>query len=228
MSDVELIVERDADAAGAVVGRMLAEAARAGGNIVLTGGNTVGDAYEKASDLEPDWSKVDLWWGDERCVPPDDENSNFGLTKKTLLDNLERQPAAVHRIAGELDPEEAARRYEDAVRRVTFDLVLNGVGPDGHTASLFPGAPSLAERERLALAVPPGHEPFIERVTLTIPALENCRGMIFLVTGEDKADAVKRAFGEPPSRDTPSSLVRSAHGETTAVLDDASARLLRE
>ena len=223
---VTLVVEQDADAAAAEVARRLADAARAGGHIVLTGGSTVGDAYEQAAALEPDWSRVELWWGDERCVPPDDENSNFGLAERTLLDKLERAPAAVHRMLGELDPVEGARLYEEEVTGVTFDLILNGVGPDGHTASLFPKAPSLEETERLALAVPPGHEPFIERITLTIPKLEDCRGMLFLVTGEDKAEAAKRAFGDPPSTDTPASLVRSAHGETVAVLDEAAAALL--
>jgi 6-phosphogluconolactonase len=225
---VEIVVEDDPRSAADEVARILAEGARAGGHIVLSGGTTVGNAYEKAAELEPDWSRVELWWGDERCVPPDDDNSNFGLANKTLLDKLERQPAAIHRIEGELDPEETARRYDDAVRDLTFDLVLNGVGPDGHTASLFPNAASLQQRERLALAVPPGHEPFIERVTLTIPALENCRRLIFLVTGEDKADAAKRAFGGPPSPDTPASLVRSALDQTAAVLDRAAAALLRE
>jgi 6-phosphogluconolactonase len=223
---VQIVVKEDAEAAAKEVARMLAPAAGASGHVVLTGGNTVGDAYEKAAVLQPDWSRVELWWGDERCVPPDDENSNFGLTKKILLDNLEQQPAEVHRIEGELDPEESARRYDEAVRGVTFDLILNGLGPDGHTASLFPNAPSLQERERLALAVPSGLEPYIERVTLTIPALENCRRMVFLVAGEDKADAVERAFGQPPSPDTPASLVRSAHGDTIAVLDEAAASLL--
>ncbi len=226
MRDVKIVVEGVPDAAAGEVARMLADGARTGGHLVVTGGNTVGDAYEKAAQLEPDWSRVELWWGDERCVPPDDENSNFGLTKKTLLDNLEAQPVEVHRIEGELDPEDAAQRYDEAARGVTFDLILNGVGPDGHTASLFPNAPSLEETERLALAVPPGHEPYVERVTLTIPALENCRGMIFFVSGEDKADAVMRAFGRPPSPDTPASLVRSAHGETIAVLDEAAAAKL--
>src|SRR5437899_3984962 len=164
---VTIVVEQNADRAAGEVSRRLAEAARAGGHVVLTGGNTVGDAYEKAAELEPDWSRVELWWGDERCVPPDDDKSNFGLAKRTLLDNLEQQPSAVHRMQGELDPGEAAARYEEEVRGVTFDLVLNGVGPDGHTASLFPNAPSLEETEHLALAVPPGHEPFVERVTLT-------------------------------------------------------------
>ncbi len=225
---VRLIVKDDAVAGAEEFARRLAGAARAGGNIVLTGGNTVGGAYEKAAELEPDWSRVELWWGDERCVPPDDENSNSGLAKKTLLNRLEREPSAVHRMEGELDPQEAAARYEEEVRGVTFDLVLNGVGPDGHTASLFPNAPSLEETERLALAVPPGHEPFVERITLAIPTLANCRQMIFFVTGGDKADAVRRAFAEPPSPATPASLVRSAHGETVAVLDEAAAALLGE
>jgi 6-phosphogluconolactonase len=226
VNEAELVVKPDADAAAEQVARRLAEAAHAGGNIVLTGGTTVGVAYQKAAGLEPDWSRVTLWWGDERCVPPDDENSNFGLAKGTLLDNLEQPPAAVHRIQGELDPEEAARRYEEGLRSVRFDLVLNGIGPDGHTASLFPNAPSLGETKRLVLAVPPGHEPFVERITLTISTLANCRAMIFFATGEDKADAVKRAFGRPPSPDTPASLVRSAHGETIAMLDEAAASLL--
>jgi 6-phosphogluconolactonase len=223
---VAVIVKGDAAGAAEELARRLAEAARAGGNIVLTGGTTVGDAYELAAADEPDWSRVELWWGDERCVPPDDDKSNFGLAKRTLLDRLERAPAALHRMRGELDPGEAARRYEGEVRGVSFDLVLNGVGPDGHTASLFPNTPSLQETERLALAVPPGHEPFVERVTLTIPALANCLAMIFFATGENKADAVKRAFADPPSPDTPASLVRSGHGETVAVVDEAAASLL--
>src|SRR5436190_8767929 len=127
MGDVNIVVEHDSDAAAGEVARMLADAARSGGHIVVTGGDTVGDAYEKAAELEPDWSRVELWWGDERCVPPDDENSNFGLTKTALLDNVEAQPEAIHRIEGELDPEDAAQRYDQAVRGVTFDLILNGV-----------------------------------------------------------------------------------------------------
>jgi 6-phosphogluconolactonase len=223
---VAVIVKGDAAGAADEVGRRLAVAARVGGNLVLTGGNTVGEAYETAAALESDWSRVELWWGDERCVPPDDDKSNFGLAKRTLLDRLEGQPAAVHRIQGELEPEEAAARYADELHGITFDLVLNGVGPDGHTASLFPDAPSLGEHERLALAVPPGHEPFVERVTMTIPALANCRRMLFMVTGQDKAEAARGAFVEPPSPKTPASLVRSAHGETVAVVDEAAASLL--
>jgi 6-phosphogluconolactonase len=224
--NVRLTVEADKDAAASFVANRLAEAARAGGHVVLTGGSTPKQAYELAAELEPDWSKAEVWWGDERCVAPDDERSNFGMAKAALLDRLQEQPKAVHRIRGELEPEAAASAYDHEVRGVVFDLILNGVGPDGHTASLFPNAPTLDERERLVVAAAPGHEPFVERVTMTIPALENCHEMIFLAVGADKADAARRAFGEPPSPATPSSLVRSALGETIAVLDrEAAAQL---
>jgi 6-phosphogluconolactonase len=132
----------------------------------------------------------------------------------------------VHRIKGELDPDEAAAEYEAELRGVTFDIVLNGLGPDGHTASLFPHAPTLEERERLVVPAEAKHEPFVERITLTIPALAGCREMFFLAVGPDKADAARRAFGEPPSPATPASLVRSAEGETVAVLDRQAAAQL--
>jgi 6-phosphogluconolactonase len=206
---------------------VVAERLAAGhGQIVLTGGETPRRAYELAAELRPDWSAVELWWGDERCVPPDDENSNFRLAKEALLDRIEIAPAAVHRIRGEIDPEKAAREYEEAIGDTVFDLVLNGIGPDGHTASLFPNAPTLVERERLVVAAEPGLEPFVERVTLTIPALARCRALLFLATGEEKADAVRRAFAEPPSPATPASLVRSAEGPTIAVLDEPAATRL--
>jgi 6-phosphogluconolactonase len=216
-------VVEDAEAAARVVAERLVEVARAGGHLVLTGGETPTRAYELAAELEPDWSKAEVWWGDERCVPPDDDRSNYGMTKRTLLDRLERPPSAIHRIRGEDPPEEAAAAYEEELRGVTFDLVLNGLGPDVHTASLFPNAPTLEIRDRLVVPAKPGLEPFVERVTLTIPALENCRAMVFLSVGEEKTDAARRAFGEPPSPATPASLVRSKLGETVAVLDRAAA-----
>ena len=105
-------------------------------------------------------------------------------------------------------------------------MILNGLGPDGHTASLFPNAPTLGIRDRLVVPAEPGHEPFVKRITLTIPALESCRTMIFLTTGESKADAARRAFGELPNQDTPASLIRSGLGETVAVLDRGAAAQL--
>jgi 6-phosphogluconolactonase len=223
---VRLEVVVDGEAAARFVAERLAEAARAGGHVVLTGGGTPRRAYEIAAELEPDWSKTEIWWGDERCVPPDNSWSNYLLAKGALLDRLDIGPAAVHRIRGEDGPEEAAAAYEAEMRGVTFDLILNGLGPDGHTASLFPNAPTLEIRDRLAVPADPGHEPFVERITMTIPALGNCRAMLFLATGESKADAARRAFAEPPSPETPAGLVRSELGETTAVLDrEAAAQL---
>jgi 6-phosphogluconolactonase len=224
-SGVSLVVVEDAEAAARATAERLAAAAAAGGRIALTGGSTPRRAYELAAQLEPDWSRASAWWGDERCVGPDDERSNYRLALEALLDRLERPPA-VHRIRGELEPEEAAEAYERELAETALDLVLLGIGPDGHTASLFPGAAALDERERRVVATKPGLEPWVDRVTLTIPALSAGRAVLFLVTGEEKADAVRRAFGEEPSRDTPASLVRAHDGPTEAVLDRAAARLL--
>ena len=223
---VRLEVVPDGEAAARFVAERLAEAARTGGHVVLTGGETPRPAYEIAAELQPDWSKTEIWWGDERCVPPDNPWSNYLLAKDGLLDRLEIGPAAVHRIRGEDDPEESAAAYEGEMRGVTFDLILNGLGSDGHTASLFPNAPTLDIRDRLVVPADPGLEPFVERITMTIPALENCRTMLYLSTGDSKADAVHHAFGEPPSPSTPASLVRSSLGDTVVVLDrEAAAQL---
>jgi 6-phosphogluconolactonase len=189
------------------------------GNVALTGGSGPKPAYELAAELRSDWSGVTFWWSDERCVPPDDERSNYGLARDALLSKV--SGFEERRIEGELGGEEAARRYDELLRGVTIDLCLLGIGPDGHTASLFPNAPTLEERERLAVAAEPGLEPFVERVTFTLPAIAACREVLFLVTGESKRDAVDRAFRQPPSPATPSSLARGRH--TVAVMDPAAA-----
>jgi 6-phosphogluconolactonase len=225
--DADLIVAADESEAADRVAQLLAEAARAGAEIALTGGSTPGRAYERAAELEPDWSRAGVWWGDERCVPPDDERSNFGLAKGPLLDRLASPPGRIHRIRGEDDPQRAAESYEQELRGTTLDLVLLGLGPDGHVASLFPGAPGLAERERLAVRAEPKLEPYVERVTLTPEPL--CAGgiVLFLVTGEAKADAVAQALAGPPTRDVPGSLIRSSAGRTLAVVDGPAAARLR-
>jgi len=223
---VELIVLDDERAAAERAGRFLAEAARAGGHIALSGGKSPEHAHETAAELQPDWSGVELWWGDERCVPPDDENSNFGMAKRTLLDHLRVQPRNVHRIRGEADPEEAAAEYDAALQGVRLSLNLLGIGPDGHTASLFPNAPGLHERERLAIAAEPALEPKVPRVTMTPPMLSRSDVVLFLVTGESKAEAAARAFAGSESTATPASLIRAERGETIAILDRAAAALL--
>jgi 6-phosphogluconolactonase len=211
---------RDAQSAAAV---LLVEAARAGWHIALSGGDSPGPAYELAAGLEADWSAAHLWWGDERCVPPDDKRSNYLLVKRTLLDRIERQPGEVHRIRGELGGEAAATECDRDLEGVALGLALQGIGPDGHTASLFPRSTVLEERERRAVAVP--HED-VERVTMTLPVLSGAEQVVFLVVGETKADAVARAFTDEPDPETPASLLRSQRGETIALLDrPAAARL---
>lgn len=226
-ADVEITVAADAEDAARLVAERLAGQARDGGSIVLTGGSTPRIAYEQAAELEPDWSRVDLWWGDERCVPPDDERSNFGMAEKALLDRLGRQPAAVHRMQGELGRDQGAREYElELADAGTFDLVLLGLGPDGHVASLFPNFPTLDVTDRDVVGSEAGHEPFVDRISLTLPRLCATRELLFLVTGEDKADAVARTLAGTPSRATPGSLARAAEGTTHAVLDRAAAAKL--
>src|SRR3954468_1285805 len=174
---------------------ILREAAEAGAHIALTGGSTPRDAYELAADA--DWTRAKVWWGDDRCVPPDDELSNYRLAKESLLDRIQGEPAEVHRIRGELGPEAGADDYEEQLRAVDrLDLVLLGLGPDAHVASLFPGHDTLHVRDRAAVGEEEaGHEPFVPRVTLTLPTLCDGRHIVFLVSGESKAEAVERAFG---------------------------------
>ena len=226
MSDVELIVVDDAEAVADAVAQRLARAAADGGHIVLTGGKTPERAYERAAALASDWSRVELWWGDERCVPPDDEDSNYGMAKRALLDRLERPPLAVHRIEGERGKDAAADAYEHELGSTVLDLLLLGIGPDGHVASLFPEKPSLDETERRVVGSEPGLEPWVDRVTMTLPTLRAAKEIVFVVSGKAKADAVRRAFAAAPSRVTPASLVRADSGSTTAILDRAAAAVL--
>ena len=211
---------REAQSTAAV---LLVEAARAGWHIALSGGDSPGPAYELAAGLESDWSRARLWWGDERCVAPDDERSNYLLVKRTLLDRIEGQPSEVHRVRGELGGNAAATEYDRELEGVELGLALQGIGEDGHTASLFPGAPALDERKRRAVAAP--HED-VERVTMTLPVLSGAKQVVFLVVGEAKADAVARAFTGRPDPETPASLLRSQRGETIVLLDRAAAARL--
>jgi len=156
-------------------------------------------------------------------VPPDDERSNYLLAERTLLDRIEGQPAEVHRIRGELGGEAAADEYHRKLEGIRLGLALQGIGPDGHTASLFPSSPALEERVRRAIAAP--HDD-VERVTMTLPVLSGATQVVYLVLGQDKAEAVQRAFAGPPDPAIPASLLRSEAGETIVLLDrTAAARL---
>jgi 6-phosphogluconolactonase len=210
----------------ATVGELIAGRAKEGGSIVLTGGSTPGLAYERAAERTRDWSRVDLWWGDERCVPPDDERSNYRLAKETLLDRLEVPPRSVHRVRGELAPEEAAAELDRELAGVELHLLLLGLGPDGHVASLFPGSPQLSVEDRRATSGPAGLEPFVDRVTMTMPTLRSAYRIVFLVTGAQKADAVAAAFGDRIDESVPGSLVRLAPVAIEVFLDQAAASKL--
>jgi 6-phosphogluconolactonase len=209
------------DDPNAAVAELLAFAARRGETIVLTGGS-VGEAYEQAAALEPDWSRASVWWGDDRAVPPDDERSNYLLAERTLLGNLERRPE-VHRIRGELEPEEAAQEYDEELEGVRLDLNLLGLGPDGHIASLFPGSPQLGVRDRRATSGPAGLEPFVDRVTMTLPALLSSGRIVLIVSGASKADAVARGFGGEIDEAVPVSLLRTGDAPIDVYLDVAAA-----
>jgi 6-phosphogluconolactonase len=225
VSDVELVVVDDEKEAAAVVAERLARAAHEGGNIVLTGGRAPQLAYEEAAKREPDWSQTSLWWGDERCVPPEHEDSNYRMAKRALLDRIERPPATVHRMKGELGKDAGAADYDRELDGETLDLILLGMGPDGHVASLYPNAPALERQERV-LPAEAQLQPFVDRITLSVPALRAGREMLFLITGEAKSEAARRAFLDEPSPATPASLVRSDAGRTTAILDRAAAARL--
>lgn len=216
---------------------MLAGVAAGGGHIVLTGGSTPRDAYgefvEVVRTVGIDVTRSSLWFSDERCVPPEDERSNYGMVREALLEPLGEQAApTVHRMRGELGPADGASDYERQLREAgqpRFDLVLLGIGPDGHLASMFPDQESLQERSRLALGVEQaGLEPYVPRVTLTFPALVNARQIVFLATGSSKADAIAAAFGPDakPDPHVPSSLLPPQAREVKVLLDrDAAQRL---
>lgn len=217
----------------AEVAERLARAAEAGAHIALTGGSTPAKAYERAASLAADWSGATLWWGDERCVPQDDEISNYAMAKAALLDRLPSGDAGprVMRMKGEAGPHAGADDYERELRETfgeeipRLDWVLLGLGPDAHVASLFPGQDTLHVRDRAAVGVDEaGHEPYVPRITLTLAVLNAAREVVFLVSGAEKAEAVRRAFGgDAPDTNAPGSMVRPSAGELTLVLDEAAA-----
>jgi 6-phosphogluconolactonase len=209
------------DPAGATA-ELLTEAS---GHVALTGGSTPRAAYERAAELRPDWSGVDVWFTDERCVPPDHEQSNFGMVSAALLDRVEG--VEVHRMKGELGPHDGASDYErqlDDSGPESFDLMLVGLGPDAHICSLFPGDDALAERERRVVGVEmAGMAPLVPRITLTLPVVNATRQIVFLITGPDKAEAVSRAFSGRPDPRAPGSLV---DGSVRVFMDAAAAARL--
>jgi len=159
-------------------------------SLVLAGGSTPRRAYQLLAERSLEWGRVTVLFGDERCVPPDDPESNYWMAKE-LLDRV--HPGGVHRMPAELGAEEGAELYDQVVRWLSpLDLVLLGMGPDGHTASLFPGHPALGATG-CTVAVHHAPKPPPDRVSLTLPVLRDARRTVFVVTGEDKAEALAQA-----------------------------------
>jgi 6-phosphogluconolactonase len=229
--DAETVAQR----AAAHVVRQLQRAYEERGvaHVALSGGTTPGRTYQllgaKADELEG----VEVWFADERCVGPEDEESNYRLAKQTLLAGTTIAPERVHRMVGELGPEEGASEYAQELRQdvagvggdptalPVLDLVVLGIGPDGHVASLFPGAPTLdAGPEAVCLGVHDSPKPPPERITLSLEVLRAARECLLLATGASKADATSAMLGEP-SRQVPASLLR--RGRLTVIVDDAAA-----
>ncbi|MEO5819853.1 MAG: 6-phosphogluconolactonase [Vicinamibacteraceae bacterium] len=230
-----------ADAAAGHLRRALAEAITARGAcwIALAGGRTPRAVYERlavAGTPAVDWTRVHVAFGDERLVPPEHADSNYAMVRTALFDRVAIPPAQIHRIEGERGASaDAADAYAATVSAAfalepgawpVFDVVLLGVGPDGHTASLFPHTAALDVGDRLAAAAQAPAAP-TDRITLTYPVLNAARAVVLLVSGEDKADAVARAFDDTvPTAACPVRGVRPNAGSVTWHLDAAAASKL--
>lgn len=200
--------------------------------VVLAGGSTPEATYEALARYYPDsffWRETHVFFGDERAVPPEDEDSNYRMAREALLDHV--QTASVYRMKGELPPEMAAAEYERDLQGFfgadtpVFDLIQLGIGPDGHTASLFPNTPALEVRDRW-VAANPVQKLDTDRLTLTVPVLNAARAVWFLVAGESKAEAVSEVLeGEAASREYPSKLIQP-EGGSVWMLDRAAASQL--
>jgi 6-phosphogluconolactonase len=223
-----------AEACGAAIFE-LADAARrerGAANVAVSGGNTPRLMFQWMAKQGFDWKGVDIFWVDERCVPADSDQSNFRMTRESLLDTIDLAPGQIHRIHGELLPDEAAERYLDEIVRTfrlrpgelpVFDVLQRGMGPDAHTASLFPGEPLIANRTGIAAAV--WVEKFRQhRVTLLPGVLERARHTLCLVTGSDKAEGLYRVLRGPSDPlHVPSQI---ASPEMTWLIDIAAAAKL--
>jgi len=206
--------------------------------IALSGGATPASVYELFATrfhLSVDWKDVQFFWGDERCVPPDHELSNFAMANRMMLSKLSLKPEQIHRMRGELAPEAGARAYEEELRRAfalapgelpRFDLVLLGLGDNHHTLSLFPGDPAIHETRRMVAAVDVDAEPR-RRLTFTPPVVNNAQRVMFLAAGQSKAAAVRDIIEGPRDPDKfPAQAIDPEDGELIWVLDQAAASLL--
>ncbi|HVU14316.1 MAG TPA: 6-phosphogluconolactonase [Phototrophicaceae bacterium] len=210
-------------------------------SVALSGGNTPRDVYRLLASDEyapmVDWDRTHVFWGDERAVPLNDAENNGRMARETLLSHVQIPPNNVHRIQSQLPPEDAAKDYEKTLRDFfggrgekapNFDLLLLGLGAEGHTASLFPGNKALQEKERWVVAT------YVEqvkmwRITLTPPALNAAAKVMFLVAGEEKAQIVKQILSEPKQPDLyPAQIIDPPDGQVFWVLDKPAAALYEQ
>jgi 6-phosphogluconolactonase len=238
----ELQVYRDADALAHALAELfvttgnIAMADRGSFSVALSGGNTPRAAYELLGK-EPlidqiSWSDVFIYFGDERCVPPSDEQSNYRMAEKAFLSAIPIPPANVHRIAGEIDPGHAANEYASLLRAdlgnaPQFDMVLLGLGADGHTASLFPGANPTVDDGALVRAVY-SQSQMMWRVTVTPKVINLARTVAFAVEGPDKAVALEAVYEGP--RDPvkyPAQIVQPSSGRLIWLVDELAAGMLK-
>jgi 6-phosphogluconolactonase len=194
--------------------------------VALSGGSTSKPSYEQLVTQPIEWQRVHVFWGDERCVPPDHPESNYGMARRALLSHIDIPAQNVHRLKGELDPAQAAQQYEDELRailgtRPRFDLVLLGMGADAHTASLFPGTSALREQQRWVVAQ------YVDklqamRLTLTPPIINEAANVVFLIAGSDKAAALRSVWHAPYDPDRfPAQIVAPATGRVIWLVDRA-------
>jgi 6-phosphogluconolactonase len=249
MTGPEVVVLPDPAALAQEAARRFIEAAcqaiveRGHFTVALAGGSTSTGLYRllaQRPQRDPiEWSRTFIYFGDERCVPPDHPDSNYHAAREALLASGAIPTANVFRMAGELGLDAAARAYAAILRRnfdltgsarPCFDLILLGMGDDGHTASLFPGMPALMERRRLVVGseVPGYVRPAVSRVTLTLPVINAARSVMFLVAGANKAPAVRAVLtGSAPSAPLPARRVQPVQGALIWLLDQAAAAGLR-
>ncbi|HMD56106.1 MAG TPA: 6-phosphogluconolactonase [Solirubrobacteraceae bacterium] len=217
--------------AASVIARQLerARSERGEAHLALSGGTTPARTYELLAEQVQNWEAVHVWFADERCVAPSDPESNYRLAGETLLDPAAIPADRVHRMEGERGPAEGAARYARELRErlkpaaepPVLDVIVLGIGPDGHVASLFPGAATLdAPAQDICIGVEDSPKPPPERITLSLPVLRSARSCVLLATGSSKADAVASMLGEP-TRHVPASLLRRER--LTVIVDDAAA-----
>ncbi len=207
-------------------------------NIALSGGSTPKVVFQTLAEKyksKIDWNRIHIFWGDERCVPPQSDESNYGMTKKYLIDYIDIPQKNVHSVDGNNNPENEAIRYSDEIKKIVplkngfpkFDLVMLGIGEDGHTASIFPDQMDLLNSDKVC-EVAVHSETEQKRITLTGKAINNAEKIIFLVTGESKAEIIKVLFQKVESKmkKYPAANIKPVNGNLEFLLDQNAAQLL--